>query len=133
VNGDESKVEQFYQAYQSQLMFNPWWSRTATVKHNRPLPKQSSILSRSKTIKKRNKGSKVVAAEEGEEVVDHSGADSNQDEQMEDERAPTALLGQYDKFPLFIDFTLKPLPSIFSSSLLQSFNRYALNEVLDQK
>jgi hypothetical protein len=50
---------------------------------------------------------------------------------MEDERAPSALLGQFDKFPLYIEFTLKPPPSIFSSSLLQNFNRYALNEVLD--
>ena len=52
---------------------------------------------------------------------------------MEDERAPTALLGQYDKFPLYIEFSLKPPFSIFSSSLIQSYNKFALNQVLDQK
>jgi len=52
---------------------------------------------------------------------------------MEDERAPSALLGQYEKFPLYIEFTLKPPTSIFNSNLMYSYNKYAINEVFNQK
>ena len=131
VKGDDSKVQQCYQNYSQQLMFNPWWTRSVSMHRNKPVLKPSSILDRSKTIKKRSKTTKIVVAEEGEEIAEKSGEESNQDDQMEEERAPTALLGQFEKFPLYIEFSLKPAASIFSSSLIQSYNKFSLSQVLD--
>lgn len=68
--------------------------------------------------------------EEGEEGAEEP---SDVDQAMdEEERAPSPLLGQFEKFPEFIEIELKPQTgSLVSSGLLTGYNKYALNEVLD--
>jgi len=58
-------------------MFNPWWTRSTSGQRKSQHVKPSSILDRSKNIKKRNKGAKIIVAEEGEEIAEQSGDESN--------------------------------------------------------
>lgn len=103
-------------------MFNPWISRQSKN------PKINGISERSKTIKKRHaKPAKVFEEGEADGVV------SDEDQAIEDnERAPSPLLGQFEKFPEYIEIELRPKPADFDA-LLAPFNKYALANLLDLK
>lgn len=73
-------------------MFNPWKTNSRTP----------GISSRSKAIKKKKKH--VQVAEEGEE-----GAEISEELMQDDEdRAPSALLNEFEKFPEYLEIELKP-------------------------
>lgn len=106
-------------------MFNPW-KRTTKPKHQHVMP---AISERSKTIKK-SKKTVTNVIEEGEEGAEVSAAQSDNEMTVDEDKAPNALLGQFDKFPEYIVLTLKQRQESFAFT---SYNNYALTDVLDQK
>ena len=114
-------------------MFNPWISRTnrVTIAGNSKMP---GISKRSKGIKKRDKQA-ITVVEEGEEGAEVEALESDIEQVIDEEEriAPGPLLGQYEKFPEFIELEIKPLGTITTSNILTAYNKYALNEILDQK
>ena len=77
VEGDVSKVDYFYQRFDSKLYPNSKQSRSAIIRQNKTQSNQSSILNRSKTIKKSKDGAKVVVVErDDEEFSEHSAVES---------------------------------------------------------
>jgi hypothetical protein len=87
------------------------------------------ISERSKTIKKRKKAV-VNVIEEGEEGAEVSTPLSDNEMTVDEDKAPNALLEQYDKFPEYITLTLKQRQESFAFT---SYNKFAITEVLDQK
>lgn len=52
--------------------------------------------------------------------------------QDDDERAPSPLINQYEKFPEYIEIELKPQASAANYlPLLTEYNKYALTNILD--
>ena len=87
--------------------------------------KMPGLSQHSKVIKKKKKPA-FVAEEEGEE-----GGELSDELMQEDEfRAPSPLLSEYDKFPEYLEIQLKPHSDL---PMLAAWNKYSLNQVIDQK
>ena len=87
------------------------------------------ISEHSKTIKKRKKAV-VNVIEEGEEGAEISAPLSDNEMTVDEDKAPNALLEQFDKFPEYITLTLKQRQESFTFT---SYNKFAITEVIDQK
>ncbi len=80
------------------------------------------ISERSKTIKKRKKAV-VNVIEEGEEGAEVSAPLSDNEMTGDEDKAPNALLEQFDKFPEYITLTLKQRQESFAFT---SYNKFAI-------
>lgn len=95
-------------------MFNPWKANSNKI---------PGLSHHSKVIKKKKKPVLVVE-EEGEEGAELS----DQVMQEDEERAPSALLDEFEKFPEFLEIELKPHGDL---SMLSESNKFALEKLLD--